>query len=119
MAIWYVYEKATGRFAGSGTPYIDTETHGSTDVPVPPEPPQMQSAWFFNPETQEWEGRHVVEGDEYWPFACTSMRRFLALCGTTSAPLLGRLIPTKAPPRVGVLSGSCTCTATTSSARTA
>lgn len=64
MAIWYVYEKATGRFAGSGTPYIDTETHGSTDVPVPPEPPQMQYDWFFNQQTQEWEWRPVVEVDE-------------------------------------------------------
>lgn len=33
--IWYCYERATGIFAGSGTPHIDNEMHGSTLVPVP------------------------------------------------------------------------------------
>jgi hypothetical protein len=28
--IYYVYDKATGEFAGSGTPFIDDDTHGCT-----------------------------------------------------------------------------------------
>jgi hypothetical protein len=35
MAIYYCYERGTGLFAGSGTPDIDTPTHGSTpDAPT-------------------------------------------------------------------------------------
>ena len=64
MAIWYVYEKATGRFAGSGVPYIDTETHGSTAVPVPPPPSGTRIEPFFDKEKQTWEWRPVVEADE-------------------------------------------------------
>lgn len=33
--IWYCYARTTGDYAGSGTPYIDNATHGSTLVPVP------------------------------------------------------------------------------------
>lgn len=40
--IYYVYERATGRFAGSGTPYLEA---------------------FFSEETGEWEYRPVDEGD--------------------------------------------------------
>jgi len=61
--IYYVYERATGRFAGSGTPFIDTETHASTTVPPPPPPPQPPIEAFFNEETGEWEYRPVDEGD--------------------------------------------------------
>lgn len=30
--IYYVYNRATGEFAGSGTPFIDNDTHGCTIV---------------------------------------------------------------------------------------
>jgi hypothetical protein len=30
MALYYCYQRDTGEFAGSGTPNIDTPTHGST-----------------------------------------------------------------------------------------
>jgi hypothetical protein len=33
--IWYCFERATGEYAGSGTPHIDNATHGSTLVPCP------------------------------------------------------------------------------------
>lgn len=35
MAIYYAYEKATGKPAGSGVTEINTETHGSTTMPPP------------------------------------------------------------------------------------
>jgi hypothetical protein len=31
--IWYCYRKDNGEFAGSGTPYIDNDEHGSTEIP--------------------------------------------------------------------------------------
>lgn len=52
MTIYYVYERATGRFAGSGTPKIDTEAYASTTIPVPPEPPRVRLEPFFDEETQ-------------------------------------------------------------------
>ncbi len=33
--IYYCFEKITGRFAGSGTPYYDTESIGCTTEPSP------------------------------------------------------------------------------------
>lgn len=33
--IYYCFERLTGEFAGSGTPNIENETHGSTLVPCP------------------------------------------------------------------------------------
>lgn len=33
--IYYVYEKATGKFAGSGTPFFDDNVHGCTETPSP------------------------------------------------------------------------------------
>jgi hypothetical protein len=34
-SIYYCYERDTGLYAGSGTPHIDTDTHGSTlDAPT-------------------------------------------------------------------------------------
>ncbi len=33
--IYYCYRKDTGEFAGSGTPFIDDETHGCTIEPAP------------------------------------------------------------------------------------
>jgi len=62
MTIYYVYERATGRFAGSGTPFIDTDTHASTTVPPPPPPPYPPLEPFFDEETQTWEYR-PVEGE--------------------------------------------------------
>jgi hypothetical protein len=35
MDIWYVYEQADGRFAGSGTPHFDDDVYGSTLTPTP------------------------------------------------------------------------------------
>ena len=35
QTIYYVFEKATGLFAGSGITFFDNETHGSTEVPNP------------------------------------------------------------------------------------
>lgn len=32
MNIYAVFERDTGRYAGSGTPYFDTTEHGSTEV---------------------------------------------------------------------------------------
>ena len=60
--IYYVYERATGRFAGSGTPYIDNETHASTTIAPPTEPPQPQLELCFNEASQQWEYRPVEEG---------------------------------------------------------
>lgn len=37
QVLYYCYEKATGLFAGSGTPLIDDATHGCTTTPVLPE----------------------------------------------------------------------------------
>lgn len=34
--IYYVYEKATGFFAGSGTPFFDDEVYGCVTIPNPP-----------------------------------------------------------------------------------
>jgi len=59
--IYYVYERATGRFVGSGTPYIDNETHASTTVAPLPEPP-VRHELFFNEQEQRWEWRLVEEG---------------------------------------------------------
>lgn len=36
MTIWYIYDKTTGVFMGSGTPYFDTDDLGSTEIPSPP-----------------------------------------------------------------------------------
>lgn len=33
--IYYCFEKATGVYAGSGTPQIENDTHASTTTPVP------------------------------------------------------------------------------------
>lgn len=52
MIIWYCYERTTGRFAGSGTPHIDNETHASTEVPVLPN--NEYEEWFFDPAAQTW-----------------------------------------------------------------
>ena len=52
--IWYCFERSTGEFAGSGTPHIDNETHGSTLVPCPsyiqggPLPVWNGSEWMTN-----------------------------------------------------------------------
>jgi hypothetical protein len=35
MTMYYVYEKATGLFAGSGTPFFDDAVHGCVTVPNP------------------------------------------------------------------------------------
>jgi hypothetical protein len=56
-AIWAVYEKQTGAFAGSGTPYFDDDTYGSTDIL--PDIPEGElafwngAAWYYVPEVSE------------------------------------------------------------------
>jgi hypothetical protein len=42
--IWAVYERETGAFAGSGTPYFDNETYGST-VALPDPPENCGAVW--------------------------------------------------------------------------
>lgn len=54
MTIYCVYEKATGRFAGSGTPYIDDETYGSTTTPIPTEDSEPKPEWWYDPQTETW-----------------------------------------------------------------
>ena len=35
VEIYYCFERATGLFCGSGTPFIDTDTHSCTTKPSP------------------------------------------------------------------------------------
>lgn len=35
QAIYYVFEKATGLYMGSGTPYFDDDIYGCTEIPTP------------------------------------------------------------------------------------
>jgi hypothetical protein len=35
QTLYYCFEKGTGLFAGAGTPYCNTETHGCTTTPTP------------------------------------------------------------------------------------
>lgn len=44
QTIWAVFEKATGAFAGSGTPYFDDDIYGSTDI-LPETPPGKNAFW--------------------------------------------------------------------------
>lgn len=50
--IYYCYERATGDFAGSGTPQIDTETHGST--PLEPTFDDGRCLQSFDEATGQW-----------------------------------------------------------------
>jgi len=47
MTIYYVYERATGRFAGSGTPYINNDKYASTTVAPPPPPLHTAAGGVF------------------------------------------------------------------------
>ena len=55
--IYYCYEKATGKYAGSGTPEIETETHSSTTVAAP----EMQEGETAIFDGEKWT---VVKMDE-------------------------------------------------------
>lgn len=33
--IYYVFDRLTGEFAGSGTPFFDNEQHGCTEIATP------------------------------------------------------------------------------------
>jgi hypothetical protein len=44
QTIWAVFEKSTGAFAGSGTPYYDDETYGSTEI-LPETPEGYLAFW--------------------------------------------------------------------------
>lgn len=46
MVIWYIYEKPTGVFAGSGATFFDDEQYGSTEIPVPDYDFDTQNAYF-------------------------------------------------------------------------
>lgn len=50
--IYYAYERATGAYAGSGTPEIDTPTHTCTTVPVPDHDDGQSAA--FDPDAETW-----------------------------------------------------------------
>jgi hypothetical protein len=57
--IWYCYDKQTGEFAGSGTPHIDTDTHGST-LEAPLATDDGRYTQTFSSETQQWETTWVT-----------------------------------------------------------
>lgn len=44
-SIYYVYEKATGKFMGSGTPFFDDEIYGCTEIPCPEYPESESATW--------------------------------------------------------------------------
>ena len=52
MQIYYIYEKETGRYAGSGTPKIDNETHSYTTNPVPDHDSEKGEVAFY--KNGEW-----------------------------------------------------------------
>ena len=56
MPIWYVFERATGRFAGSGTVEIRTETHDCTLTPLHPAP-LAEPEPVYDDETGAWAWR--------------------------------------------------------------
>jgi formate-dependent nitrite reductase cytochrome c552 subunit len=46
MIIYYAFEKITGEYAGSGTPFIENETHNCTAVTVPDYDSEVEKAFF-------------------------------------------------------------------------
>ena len=53
MPIWYVFERATGRFAGSGTMEIRNDTHDCTEAPLTPAPLSEPEA-VYDADTGAW-----------------------------------------------------------------
>lgn len=58
MAIYWVYERATGKYAGSGTVPIEDETYASTTIPIPEHEAPAPPEWHFVEETGKWELRN-------------------------------------------------------------
>jgi hypothetical protein len=54
MVIYYVYEKGTGQFAGSGITFFDDNTYGSTEVVVPEIADEEKNAFWMG---DHWEVR--------------------------------------------------------------
>lgn len=54
MVIWYVYEKGSGLFAGSGVTFFDDVTFGSTEVAVPEITDEEKNAYWMG---DHWEVR--------------------------------------------------------------
>jgi len=52
MTIYYIYEKATGKFAGSGTVLFDDEVYGSTETPATQ--PEAVPVTRFDVAAQTW-----------------------------------------------------------------
>jgi hypothetical protein len=52
--IFYVYDKTTGEYAGSGITEIDNDTHGSTLKPPPEQPDDEQPVAVRKPD-DSWE----------------------------------------------------------------
>lgn len=50
--IYYVYDRATGAFAGSGVTEINDDTYASTITPPPEKPAEPELR--FNAETGTW-----------------------------------------------------------------
>jgi len=50
---YYIYERATGKYAGSGLTPIDDETHTYTTTPVPPADPPEPVA-YYDDATDTW-----------------------------------------------------------------
>jgi hypothetical protein len=51
--IYYTFFKATGEYSGSGTPFIENETHGSTEITIPEYDENSGLTPFFDGE--KWE----------------------------------------------------------------
>lgn len=63
--IYYCYEKLTGLYAGSGTPYIDKDFYSSTDVPAPPHGAGQYCLW--NGDLGEWEVSNTAPSTDPQP----------------------------------------------------
>ena len=51
---YYVYKKSNGAFAGHGTPFIDDEFYGCTEIKAP-EYEDGVNFPYFDVDTQTWE----------------------------------------------------------------
>jgi len=62
--LWYCYEKATGQFAGSGTPYINNATHGSTAKPITQVQSDSDVKFVWNAQLSDWQQEPAPEQGE-------------------------------------------------------
>ncbi len=64
MPIWYVFERATGRFAGSGTMEIRNDTHDCTETPILPAPlSEPEPVYDAGTGVWGWRADWAVAGD--------------------------------------------------------